>query len=304
MQTATLKTRSNSTTPPLWKAYLEMCKPGVVTLMLLTALIGMCLSTDSVLPWKPTLLGLIGIGFVSGAAAVMNHLIDRHIDELMKRTHHRPLPTQQIKPSHALIFSIMLTCIGMTILWFYVNHLTALLTFASLIAYAIIYTVFLKHATPQNIVIGGTAGAMPPLLGWTAITNHVDPHSLLLVLIIFIWTPPHFWALAIHRVEDYKKANVPMLPITHGIRYTCLHILLYTILLFIVSLLPYLVGMSGLIYLIGSSLLGGLFLYWAIKLYRDQKACTALKTFKFSIYYLMLLFFVLMFDHYLRIYLI
>lgn len=297
-------TLAPKTSTPLWRAYLEMCKPGVVTLMLLTALIGMCLSTDNIVPWQPMLLGLIGIGFVSSAAAVMNHLIDRRVDELMKRTHYRPLPTQKISPFNALIFSLILMYIGMSILWFYVNHLTALLTFASLITYAIIYTVFLKHATPQNIVIGGTAGAMPPLLGWTAITNHIDPHGLLLVLIIFIWTPPHFWALAIHRVEDYKKANVPMLPITHGIAYTCLHILLYTILLLIVTLLPYLVGMSGLIYLIGATILGGFFLYWAIKLYRDQNPNTALKTFKFSIYYLMLLFFVLMFDHYLRIYLI
>jgi heme o synthase len=292
------------TPPHLWRAYLEMCKPSVVTLMLLTALIGMCLSTDAIVPWQSMLLGLTGIAFVSAAAAVMNHLIDRRIDEVMKRTHHRPLPTQQIKPWQALLFSLGLMLIGMIILWFYVNHLTALLTLASMLAYAVVYTVFLKHATPQNIVIGGIAGAMPPLLGWTAITNHVDPHSLLLVLVIFIWTPPHFWALAIHRVDDYKKANIPMLPITHGIPYTCLHILLYTILLFVVSLLPYLVGMSGLIYCIGTITLGGIFLYWAVKLFRDRNPNTALKTFKFSIYYLMLLFFVLMFDHYLRIYFI
>lgn len=286
---------------PLWQSYLELCKPRVVGLMLLTAIVGMCLASPGLVPWQPLVFGTIGIAFAAGAAAVINHLIDRKIDAMMFRTENRPLPTGQLNPVQAITFALLLGSCGMLILFFLVNALTALLSFATLIGYGIIYTIFLKHQTPQNIVIGGAAGAMPPLLGWTAVTNQIDPHGLLLVLIIFVWTPPHFWALAIYRYKDYAKAKIPMLPVTHGIAFTKLNILLYTVLLVIVSLLPFLVGMSGLIYLVGTALLNVGFLYWAILLKIRDQQIIALKTFIYSIYYLMGLFVVLLFDHYIRI---
>lgn len=286
---------------PLWQSYLELCKPRVVGLMLLTAIVGMCLATPGLVPWQPLVFATIGIAFTGGAAAVINHLIDRKIDAVMFRTENRPLPTGQLSPTQAITFALLLGGCGMLILFFLVNALTALLSFATLIGYGIIYTIFLKHQTPQNIVIGGAAGAMPPLLGWTAVTNQIDPHGLLLVLIIFVWTPPHFWALAIYRYKDYAKAKIPMLPVTHGIDFTKLNILLYTVLLVIVSLLPFLVGMSGLIYLVGTTLLNIGFLYWAVLLKIRDQQIIALKAFIYSIYYLMGLFVVLLFDHYIRI---
>lgn len=282
-------------------AYLEMCKPRVVMLMLLTAIVGMCLASPAMVPWQALLFGTLGIALAAGSAAVLNHLIDRKIDGLMRRTENRPLPQGQITVQNALIFAILLGICGLVVLLFFVNTLTTILTFATLLGYGIIYTVFLKHATPQNIVIGGLAGAMPPLLGWTAVTSQIDPHSLLLVLIIFTWTPPHFWALAIYRYKEYEKAGIPMLPITHGIAYTQLQIFLYTLLMSITTILPFLTGLSGLIYLVGALLLDAGFIYWATLLLIKKDDKTALKTFIFSIYYLMGLFIVLLVDHYLRI---
>lgn len=279
-------------------AYFELCKPRVVLLMLLTAVVGMCLATPTIVTWQPLCFGLLGIAFTASGAAVINHLIDRHIDAMMHRTQSRPIPTQSISPINAFLFACALTVVGMIILLAFVNTLTAILSFLSLLGYAVIYTIFLKHSTPQNIVIGGAAGAMPPLLGWTAVTNHIDPHSLLLVLIIFIWTPPHFWALAIYRVKDYANAKVPMLPVTHGVPFTKLNILLYTFLLVPCSILPFVVGMSGWIYFIGILLLNLRFVYWCIRLACNENKLIAFKTFKFSIYYLMILFILLLVDHY------
>lgn len=282
-------------------AYLELCKPRVVMLMLLTTVVGMCLASPAMVPWQPLLFGTLGIALAASSAAVLNHLIDRKIDVLMRRTENRPLPQGAISPRNALLFSVTLGLCGLVILLFLVNPLTTVLTFATLLGYGIFYTIYLKHATPQNIVIGGLAGAMPPLLGWTAVTDSIDPHSLLLVLIIFAWTPPHFWALAIYRYQEYKKADIPMLPVTHGIAFTRLQIFLYTLLLTITTLLPYLTGLSGIIYLVGALLLDAGFIYWAAQLLRKKDEKTALKTFFYSIYYLMGLFIVLLIDHYLRI---
>lgn len=282
-----------------WHAYFELCKPRVVALILLTSTVGMLLAASTGgIPLSIFIWGTLGIGLMASAGAAFNHVLDRKFDEIMYRTQYRPLPSKSIKPTHALIFASTLAIIGMLLLYFLVNPLTALLTFLTFMGYAVIYTVFLKHATPQNIVIGGASGAMPPVLGWVAVTQHLDPNSLLLFLIVFVWTPPHFWALAIHRLKEYEKANIPMLPVTHGIEFTKLNILLYTILLFIVSLLPFVVGMSGIIYLIGAVILNSIFLYWAIKLkYRPAKL-DAMKTFRFSIWYLMILFVALLVDHY------
>jgi protoheme IX farnesyltransferase len=284
---------------PPWRAYYELCKPRVVALMLITTLVGMLLATPYFVPWQILIFGNLGIGLSASAGAVINHLVDRKIDAIMHRTHQRPLPTGKISPLLAVLFATVLAVVGLSLLVIFVNTLTAILTFLSLVGYALIYTVFLKRATPQNIVIGGLAGAAPPLLGWTAVTGHLDYGALLLVLIIFTWTPPHFWALAIYRVEDYTKANIPMLPVTHGIAFTKLNILLYTCLLFAISLLPFVVGMSSWIYLIGAVILGGRFLYWAIKLKLSPDPQIAIKTFRFSIVYLMLLFVLLLLDHYL-----
>jgi protoheme IX farnesyltransferase len=277
-----------------------MTKPKVVMLLLLTALVGMCLATEDWVSWDILVAGLVGIGFLSSAAAVINHVVDRRIDSQMARTFNRPLPKGKITPQKALIFAAALTVSGYVILEVWVNSLTALLTVAGLVGYAFVYTMYLKRATPQNIVIGGLAGAIPPLLGWTAVTGEIHAHALLLVLIIFIWTPPHFWALAIHREKDYAKAKIPMLPVTHGVPFTKTSILLYTWLLTIVCLLPYLIGMTGLIYLFGSTALNIGFLYYAWKLKFASDDETAMQTFKFSIIHLMVLFVVLLVDHYLR----
>jgi len=287
----------------LWSTcqdYYELTKPKVVLLLLLTALVGMCLASDSWISWKILIAGLTGIGFLSSAAAVVNHVVDREIDSKMARTFNRPVVKGKVSPQKALVFAALLTVVGYVILELWVNRLTALLTFAGLLGYAVVYTMYLKRATPQNIVIGGLAGAIPPLLGWTAVTGEIHAHALLLVLIVFIWTPPHFWALAIHREKDYAKAKVPMLPVTHGIEFTKTSILLYTVLLCVVCLLPYLVGMSGLIYLAGSTLLNAGFLYYAWKLKFTATEKTAMQTFKFSIIHLMVLFVVLLVDHYVQ----
>ncbi|MFT6896705.1 MAG: protoheme IX farnesyltransferase [Paraglaciecola sp.] len=283
-----------------WRDYYEMTKPKVVMLLLLTALVGMCLASDTWISWNILLAGLVGIGFLSSAAAVINHVVDSKIDGQMARTFNRPMPKGKVTQTRALIFAAALTLVGYVVLELWVNRLTALLTLASLVGYAFIYTMYLKRATPQNIVIGGLAGAAPPLLGWVAVTNEVHAHALLLVLIIFIWTPPHFWALAIHRQKDYARAQVPMLPVTHGIEFTKTSILLYTVLLTIVCFLPYLIGMTGLIYLAGSTLLNGGFLYYAWKLKFASDEDTAMATFRFSIIHLMVLFVVLLVDHYAR----
>jgi protoheme IX farnesyltransferase len=279
-------------------AYIELCKPKVVLLMLLTAIVGMCLAVPGLLPVRPFVFGLLGIAFCAGSAAAINHLVDRHIDAIMARTHKRPIAKGTIPPQKAIIFALCLGLVGMLILSLFVNKLTAILTFISLIGYAVIYTGYLKRATPQNIVIGGLAGAAPPLLGWTAITGELSPEPLLLVLIIFMWTPPHFWALAIYRNEDYQSANIPMLPVTHGVEFTKLNIVLYTILMILVTILPFLIGMSGIIYLISALLLGARFLQWSIRLMRSDKNRVAMQTFRFSIIYLMALFVALLVDHY------
>lgn len=281
------------------RAYYDLCKPRVVALMLLTAFVGMLLATPQMPSWQTIVFGLLGIGLVASAGAAVNHLVDRHLDAMMHRTQHRPLPSGRISVTNAIFFAAVLTVSGTLILIFLVNWLTALLTLITMIGYAGIYTLYLKRTTPQNIVIGGAAGAAPPLLGWTAVTGHFAANSLLLVLIIFTWTPPHFWALAIHRYKEYAKANIPMLPVTHGIPFTKLNITLYTVLLFAVSLLPYATGMSGLFYLIGAIILGAIFLYYALMLqFSKTKPLIAMQTFRYSIYYLMLLFIVLIIDHY------
>lgn len=278
--------------------YIELCKPRVVMLMIFTSFVGMCLATKHVPEWTPLIIGNLGIALVASAAAVLNHIADQHIDKLMRRTEKRPIVQGKISVIHSLVFAGILSLIGMFILIIFVNTLTALLTFLSLIGYAIGYTLYLKHATPQNIVIGGLAGAAPPLLGWTAMTGTIAPQALLLVLIIYIWTPPHFWALAIYRFEDYAKANIPMLPHTHSIGYTKLNIVLYTILLICTSLLPYFIKMSGKIYLIGIIFANLFFLLSVIQLYFSENKMHAFKTFKHSIYYLGVLFFLLLVDHY------
>ncbi len=281
-----------------WRDYLELTKPRVVALMILTSVIGMLLATPGVPGWQVLLYGNLGIALLAGAAAVVNHVVDQKIDTVMARTRKRPVATGKISPLDAIVFASLLASVGMVILIWQVNHLTAWLTLASLVGYAGVYTLYLKRATPQNITIGGLAGAMPPLLGWTAVTGQVDGHALLLVLIIFAWTPPHFWALAIHRKEEYAKAGIPMLPVTHGNKYTELHILLYTLILLAVSLLPFVTGMSGGIYLAGALILGLRFLHYAVRLLRGDDRRIALATFKYSITYLMALFVVLLVDHY------
>jgi protoheme IX farnesyltransferase len=281
-----------------WRDYLALCKPRVVALMLLTVVVGMYLAAPGWIDLSLVALTLVGVGLSAGSAAAINHLVDRHIDAVMARTKKRPVARGRVSVVQALIFAITIGFIGLVLLFLFVNPLTALLTFITLIGYAGIYTGYLKRATSQNIVIGGLAGAAPPLLGWVAVTNQLTPESLLLVLIIFTWTPPHFWALAIYRFEEYRHAQIPMLPVTHGIPYTKLSIYLYTILLLLVSILPFIIGMSGCFYLVGALILGLRFLYWAHKLYRSERAVVAMQTFKFSIVYLMLLFVVLLIDHY------
>jgi protoheme IX farnesyltransferase len=283
-----------------WKDYLELCKPKVVALMLLTSVIGMLLATYSLPSWDVLILGNFGIGLMAGSAAAINHIVDRRIDIHMARTRNRPIAQGKVDAYSALAFAIIIGVLGMAILMVYINSLTAWLTLASLIGYALIYTLYLKRATPQNIVIGGLAGAAPPLLGWTASTGYIDPNALLLVLIIFAWTPPHFWALAIHRKEEYASVGIPMLPVTHGERFTKLHILLYTLILIVITVFPYLTGMSGVIYLASAMLLGLRFLQWSIRMIRNSHKDAAISTFKFSISYLMLLFVALIVDHYTR----
>ncbi len=281
-----------------WRDYLELTKPRVVALMIITSAIGMLLSTPGAIPWSVLLLGNLGIALCAGSAAAINHVVDRRIDIHMARTQRRPLAQGRVHPLHALLFALVLGVTGMAILLLWINALTAWLTLGSLLGYAVIYTSFLKRATPQNIVIGGLAGAAPPLLGWTAVTGRVDAEALLLVLIIFAWTPPHFWALAIHRKAEYAKVDIPMLPVTHGEQYTKLHILLYTFILFAVSLLPYVIHMSGPLYLIAAIALGLRFIDWAWALYRDSRKHAAIRTFKFSLWYLLWLFVALLVDHY------
>ena len=282
-----------------WRDYVELCKPRVVALMLLTVVVGMYLATPGWVSLVTLSESLLGIGLCAGSAAAINHLVDKRIDAIMLRTQKRPVAHGRISVTQAFWFALIMGAIGLLVLACWVNVLTAVLTFISIIGYAGIYTGYLKRATSQNIVIGGLAGAAPPLLGWTAVANQLDPQALLLVLIIFTWTPPHFWALAIYRFEDYKHAEIPMLPVTHGIRYTKLNVLLYTILLLVVTVLPFAVGMSGWFYLAGALLLGARFLYWTIILYRTDQAIVAMRTFRFSIIYLMLLFVFLLIDHYL-----
>lgn len=282
-----------------WRDYLELTKPRVVVLMLITSLVGMFLATRAGVAWPVLVFGNLGIGLCAGAAAAVNHVVDRRIDSIMARTHKRPVTAGRLSPVAALAFALLLAVTGMALLLAFTNELAAWLTLASLLGYAVLYTGFLKRATPQNIVIGGLAGAAPPLLGWVAVTGHISAEPLLLVLIIFAWTPPHFWALAIHRKEEYAKADIPMLPVTHGEHYTKVHILLYTCMMFAVTLLPYAIHMSGLLYLACAVALGARFLHWAWVLYRDSQLHAAINTFKYSIWYLFLLFIALLVDHYL-----
>ena len=284
---------------PKWRAYYDLTKPKVVALLVLTAVVGMSLSVPGGLPWQLCIPAMLGIGLLSSSAAAINHIVDEKIDAIMGRTHNRPLPEGRITTNNAIVFACSLAVLGFALLLLLVNPLTAYLTLAGLVGYSFVYTLYLKRATPQNITIGGLAGAIPPLLGWTAMTNQIDPNALLLVLLIFTWTPPHFWALAIHRKDDYAKVNIPMLPVTHGVSFTKTQILLYTVLLFVVGLLPYLVGMSNWLYLIGAVTLNLMFFAyaWKLKFHADEN--TAMDTFKFSIIHLMLLFVILLLDHYL-----
>jgi protoheme IX farnesyltransferase len=278
--------------------YWELTKPKVVALIVFTAIVGMLLATPGLPPTRVLLFATLGIWLAAASAAAINHVLDRRIDAEMVRTRRRPIPSGHVSEVAALLFAFALGLAAMLILALLVNPLTALLTFASLIGYSVIYTMWLKRATPQNIVIGGAAGAAPPVLGWAAVTNSVEPNALLLFLIIFTWTPPHFWALAIARRDDYAKVGIPMLPVTHGIEFTRLHILLYTILLVIVTLLPWLTGMSGLIYLAGVLILDAIFLRYAWALRKGGRVELPMRTFKYSVNYLMLLFALLLVDHY------
>lgn len=288
----------NTSTDIGWKSYYELCKPKVVMLIVFTAVVGMFLAVPGMVPWQPLIFGTIGIGLAASSAAAINHYLDQKFDAKMARTKGRPLPHGDLNGKQVLGFAFSIGIIAMLILVFLVNELTAFLTFLSLIGYAVVYTVYLKHATPQNIVIGGAAGAAPPVLGWCAVTATIDPHALLLFLIIFIWTPPHFWALAVARREEYAKADIPMLPVTHGAEFTRLQIVFYTVLLILVSLLPYLTGMSGELYLVAAIGLGFWFLYYAVRLKKTADDAVAMKTFRVSILYLMIIFSVLLIDHY------
>jgi protoheme IX farnesyltransferase len=290
--------QQHTSTSATWRDYFELCKPRVVMLMILTSIVGMYLAPVEHVSLTILLFGNLGIALVAGAAAALNHVADQHIDKLMGRTKNRPIVKGRISTQKSILFAVVLCVTGMLILFGLINALTAVLTFLSLIGYAICYTLYLKHATPQNIVIGGIAGAIPPLLGWTAVTNSVNPEALLLVLIVFVWTPPHFWALAIYRLEDYAKANIPMLPHTHGVKYTKLNIVLYTILLVCVATMPFVIQMSGIVYFVGVTLANIVFLYYAIKLYNSDDRQIALATFKYSIYYLGILFLLLLVDHF------
>ena len=284
--------------PGTFHQYLLLCKPRVVVLIVFTAIVGMFLAVPGWPPLVASLAGTLGIGLAASSAAAINHLLDARIDAKMKRTRNRPLATGQLTWGKVLVFALSLGLLAMAILVVWVNALTAVLTFMSLIGYAVIYTAWLKRATPQNIVIGGAAGAAPPVLGWTAVSGGLDPHALLLFLIIFTWTPPHFWALAIYRKEEYALVDIPMLPVTHGAAFTRLQILLYTILLVIVTTLPYLTGMSGLVYLAGVSVLNAGFMWYALRMISSRDVLLPMHTFAFSITYLMVLFMFLLVDHY------
>ncbi len=283
-----------------WRRYYELGKPKVVALILFTALVGMLLSVPGMVPWHTMLFGLLGIGLAAASGAALNHVIDRRIDAVMDRTRNRPLPTGQLETQKALVFAIAMGAVAMGILVLAVNMLTAVLTFFALIGYAVIYTVFLKRTTPQNIVWGGLAGALPPLLGWVAVTGEITVEPLLLVLLIFVWTPPHFWALAIRRREDYARAGIPMLPVTHGVAFTKLQVLLYTLMLLTVSLVPFIIHMTGLIYLLGALALGIGFVFHAYRLWRSPDDRYAMPTFGYSIFYLTAMFALLLVDHYVR----
>lgn len=280
------------------REYYELTKPKVVLLIVFTAVVGMFMATPGFVPLSALIFGTLGIGLAAASAAGFNQILDRRVDAKMARTRARPLPAGQLTTRQAVVFSIVIGSIAMAVLVIGVNTLTAVLTLGSLIGYSVIYTLYLKRATPQNIVIGGAAGAAPPVLGWVAVTGTVDPHALLLFLIVFVWTPPHFWALALYRQEEYARAGLPMLPVTHGNQFTRLHILLYTIILAAVTLLPYTTHMSGLIYLVGAVVLNSGFLYYAVKLYRNYSDALARKTFIYSVQYLSALFALLLIDHY------
>jgi heme o synthase len=281
------------------RSFWQLTKPRVVLLIVFTAFVGMFMAVPGWPPLQESVVGFIGIWLAAASAAAINHLLDARIDAKMMRTKDRPLPSGGLNERQVLLFALMLAALSMTLLIIWVNTLTAILTFASLIGYAIVYTVWLKRATPQNIVIGGAAGAAPPVLGWVAVTGEVHPYALVLFLIIFIWTPPHFWALAIFRRDDYAAAEIPMMPVTHGIPYTAFQVLLYTVLLFMVSLMPYLIGMSGIFYLGGAVILGLAFLVYAVRLRNPPNALFAMRVFNYSIVYLMALFAFLLIDHYL-----
>ena len=283
------------------KNYYELCKPNVVLMMLLCALVGIVLASETLLPFMDIIIPLTGIALCSGSAAAINQIIDREADAEMDRTDKRPIPQGEVSVINASIFAFTIGILGVLILVYLVNALTAILTVLALGGYAFIYTIYLKRATPQNIVIGGLAGAAPPLLGWASVTNTIEPNALLLVLIIFIWTPPHFWALAIYRKDDYAKQSIPMLPVTHGVAFTKLQIVLYTIILFLVSLFPYIVLMSGTIYLLSALILSSLFLFYSVRLYLSDDDKYAMQTFWFSIYYIFLIFIALIVDHFIAI---
>ena len=282
----------------LLKSYYQLCKPNVVYMMLICAFVGMLLAEQTVSSYFYLFIALTGIALCAASAAAINQVVDRETDASMTRTDQRPLPKGDLSVMHASIFAFVIGLLGALILYLYVNTLTMILTIGSLIGYAFIYTVYLKRATPQNIVIGGLAGAAPPLLGWSSITNTIDPFALLLVLIIFVWTPPHFWALAIYRKEEYAKESIPMMPVTHGVAFTKLQIVLYTIILFIVSVLPYVVLMSGIIYLVSALVLSTIFLYYSVNLFYSDDDQDAMNTFQYSIYYIFLIFLALLVDHY------
>jgi len=293
-----MTTAAAATSSATWRDYYELGKPRVVFLIVFTAFVGMLLAVPGLPPLNALLFGNLGIALAATSAAAINHVLDRRFDREMKRTEGRPIPLGHVTERQALSYATALGVLAMVLLIACVNVLTAILTFASLIGYAIVYTVWLKHATPQNIVIGGAAGAAPPVLGWAAVTNTVDPNALLLFLIIFVWTPPHFWALAIARRDDYAKVGIPMLPVVYGVEFTRLHILLYTILLLLVTILPYLTGMAGLLYLAAAVILGGIFIYYALQLKFRPTEQLPMRTFGFSITYLSLLFAMLLVDHY------
>jgi len=283
-----------------WRDYYDLCKPRVIVLLVITAMVGVLLASPvGELSIFVLVVSSIGIGLGSAAGAVINQIVERESDAKMARTKGRPLPQGRVEQKNAFIFALLLAAGSVFVLTAWINVLTAVLTFASMIGYAVIYTMYLKKATPQNIVIGGLAGATPPLLGWVAVTNSIDPQGLILVLIIYTWTPPHFWALAIHRRDDYAKVNLPMLPVTHGIEFTKYSILGYTIIMIMVTWLPYLIFMSGWIYLVCSTLLNLYFLYMVLVLMFSKKENAAMKTFVYSINYLLLLFVSMVVDHYL-----